>query len=75
MAVRRPLVIVSGDVAEVPSGDTIDSAVLESTIVAGSVGDTTHIPVLTYDAHGRLTAVTTAIITAGVSRAFPFFTT
>lgn len=74
MAARRPLVQVGGDVAEIPSGDTVDSAVLESVVAPGTVGDSTHIPVVTYDAKGRITATTTASPTAGGGRAFAFFT-
>lgn len=49
------------------SGDaTISSAgalALAAIITPGSIGDATHVPVLTYDAKGRLTAVATATIT------------
>lgn len=73
MAVRKPLVNTGGDIAEIPAGDIVDSQFLESVITAGSVGDASHVPVLTYDAHGRITAVSTAPLSAG--RAFGFFTT
>jgi hypothetical protein len=53
----------TGDVTS-PSGSTVNT--LASTITAGGpTGSSTVIPVITYDAKGRLTAVTTATIAAG----------
>lgn len=46
---------------------TLPDARLANTVTAGSVGDATHIPVLTYDAHGRITGVTTATPAGGVT--------
>lgn len=48
---------------------------LASVITGGSVGDSTHIPVLTYDNKGRITAVSTATpsATAPTQRTFAFF--
>lgn len=77
MASRRPVWFnrATGRYTEIATGDVVDSTLLENVIVGGSVGDTTHVPVLTYDAHGRLTAVSSAVISAGSSRAYAFFTT
>lgn len=38
---------------------------LASILTAGTVGDTTHIPVITYDSKGRITAVSTAAASGG----------
>jgi hypothetical protein len=46
---------------------TLPDARLSNVITAGSVGDATHIPVLTYDAHGRLTVTSTALV-SGVTQ-------
>lgn len=48
---------------------------LASVVTGGSVGDATHIPVLTYDNKGRITSVTTATpsATAPTQRTFAFF--
>lgn len=63
---------ITGD-ASVPTG----SATLTlATVVAGAtVGDSTHIPVITYDNKGRITSVTTATpsATAPTQRTFAFF--
>lgn len=45
---------------------------LKDIITAGSVGSSTAIPVLTYDANGRITAVSTASITTSLSVAGDF---
>lgn len=46
---------------------------LASVIVAGSVGSSTAIPILTYDAKGRLTAVSSVTLVASTQRTFAFF--
>jgi hypothetical protein len=47
------------------STGTLPDARLANVITAGSVGDASHIPVLTYDAHGRITGVSTASLASG----------
>ncbi|MBW4061185.1 hypothetical protein HJC99_01265 [Candidatus Saccharibacteria bacterium] len=54
------LVTLAGDLA-----GTSSSPALASVITAGSVGSSTAIPVLTYDAKGRITAVSTATPSGG----------
>ncbi|HUC88028.1 MAG TPA: hypothetical protein VMR95_02680 [Candidatus Binatia bacterium] len=56
------LVQLAGDLAGTPT-----SPALASIITAGSVGSSTAIPVLTYDAKGRITAVSTATASGGGS--------
>lgn len=51
-----------GDIT-VSSGGTVWT--LDSVITAGSVGSSSAIPVITYDAKGRITGVSTATFTAG----------
>lgn len=53
---------LTGDVTAVGPGSAI--ATLASVISASTVGSSTAIPVLTYDAKGRLTATTTAAVIA-----------
>ncbi|HUD05628.1 MAG TPA: hypothetical protein VMR18_01745 [Candidatus Saccharimonadales bacterium] len=54
------LVQLAGDLT-----GTYDSPALASVITAGSVGSSSAIPVLTYDAKGRITAVSTATPSGG----------
>jgi len=54
------LVQLAGDLA-----GTYNSPALASVITAGSVGSSSAIPVLTYDAKGRITAVSTAAPSGG----------
>ena len=56
------LVQLAGDLT-----GTASSPALASVISAGSVGSGSAIPVLTYDAKGRITAVSTASVTGGGS--------
>src|SRR6185436_17135522 len=42
---------------------TLPDARLSNTIVAGSAGDATHVAAPTWDAHGRLTGVSSVLIT------------
>ena len=53
-------ITLSGDITG--SGTTAITTVLASVITAGSAGSASVVPVLTYDAKGRLTAVSTATI-------------
>lgn len=53
--------------ASILDSGTLPDARLSNTIVAGGpTGDATHTPTVTYDAHGRLTAVTSTLITGTV---------
>lgn len=55
-------------------GGTALSPTLSSTISAGGpIGSSTTVPVITYNAEGRLTAVTTATISAGTQRTFAYW--
>lgn len=45
----------------------------ESVVSSATVGDSTHIPVITYDVRGRITGTSTVAVTAQPSRAFTFF--
>jgi hypothetical protein len=54
------LVQLAGDLA----GTSVSPA-LASIITAGSVGSSTSVPVITYDAKGRITAVSSATVTGG----------
>jgi hypothetical protein len=54
------LVQLAGDLT-----GTYSSPALASIITAGSVGSSTSVPVLTYDAKGRITAVSSATVTGG----------
>lgn len=56
-------VATSGSASDLSTG-TLPDARLSNTVTAGGpTGSATVVPVITYDAHGRLTAVTTASIT------------
>ncbi|HUD07479.1 MAG TPA: hypothetical protein VMQ52_00115 [Candidatus Saccharimonadales bacterium] len=57
---RAGLVKLAGDLA-----GTYDSPALASIITSGSVGSSTSVPVLTYDAKGRITAVSSATVAGG----------
>lgn len=62
---------LTGDItASTGSGATT----LASIVTGSSVGDSTHIPVLTYDNKGRITAVSTATPTATASTQRTFVT-
>ena len=52
---------LTGDVTATGPGSA--AATLASIISASSAGDATHVPAITYDAKGRLTAVTNTLIT------------
>lgn len=56
---------LGGDLAG--AGSSATAPRLSTVITAGSVGSSTQIPVLTYDAKGRITAVTTASLPVGSS--------
>lgn len=73
MAARLPLVIATGQTEQIQPSDTIADAALPNLVTAGSVGSSTQVPVLTYDAKGRLTNVTTAAINSGTQRTFAYF--
>jgi hypothetical protein len=57
---RPGLVQLTGDLV-----GTYDSPALASVITAGSIGSSSAIPVLTYDAKGRIIAVSTAVPSGG----------
>jgi len=59
-ATNPGLVQLAGDLA-----GTYSSPALASIITAGSVGSSTSVPVLTYDAKGRITTVSSATVTGG----------
>ncbi len=63
------LVQLAGDLT-----GTAASPALAAIVTAGSVGSSSAVPVITYDAKGRITATTTAAISSGTQRTFPFFT-
>lgn len=71
MAVRKPLYLGSGLAREFASGDALDSAFLENVVAAATVGSASAIPVVTYDAKGRIISTTTALVSSG--RAFAYF--
>lgn len=73
MATRTPLAYIGAIVKQIPAGDTIPSAILPDVVAAATVGDATHIPVVTYDAKGRITGTTTATITTGKQRTFAYW--
>ena len=73
MASQLPLVIASGQFKQLQSGDTLADAALPNVVTAGTVGSGTQVPVVTYDAKGRITSTTTAAISAGVDAPFAFF--
>jgi len=53
---------------------TAASPALVNVVSAATVGNSTHIPIITYDAKGRITSTSTATITAsGASETFAFF--
>lgn len=51
----------------------ITGAKLENIVSGATVGDATHIPIITFDNKGRITGTTTATITVGASETFAFF--
>lgn len=58
------------------AGDLTGSAAspaLINVVAGGSVGDATHIPVLTYDNKGRITSATTATPSATTQRTFGYW--
>lgn len=61
---------LTGDLA-----GTASSPALVTIISGATVGDSTHIPVLTYDNKGRITAASTAIpsVVAPTQRTFAYF--
>lgn len=63
---------LTGDITA-PTGS--GATTLANVVTGGSVGDSTHIPVLTYDNKGRLTAVSTATptATASIQRTFAYW--
>jgi hypothetical protein len=46
------------------SSGTLPDARLSNTIAASTAGDSSHVPVITWDAHGRLTSVSSAAISS-----------
>jgi hypothetical protein len=62
---------LAGDLAG--SGSTATSPQLVSVTTAGSVGSASQVPIITYDAKGRITSTSTASITSGTQRTFAFF--
>lgn len=69
VAGRTGAVVLDG--ADIASG-TLPAARLPNTIAAaGPVGDATHVPQITFDAHGRLTAVASVAISGGSSGGTP----
>lgn len=67
-AVKKGKLRLAGDLA-----GTATTPALASIIVAGSVGSSSLIPVLTYDAKGRITVATTAAVTAGLTFETAYF--
>jgi hypothetical protein len=59
---------LAGDLA-----GTYSSPALASIITAGSVGSATAIPIITYDAKGRITTVSTAAVNTSTQRTFAYF--
>lgn len=55
---------ITGDIG-VPAGS--NASTLASIVAPATVGDATHIPVITYDAKGRITSTTTAAISSGAT--------
>jgi len=51
------------DASQLTTG-TLPDARLSNTISPNTVGDSSHIPVITYDAHGRLTSVTSQAVSS-----------
>jgi len=62
---------LGGDLAGSSSSAT--SPQLLAVTTAATVGSATQIPVITYDAKGRITGTSTAAITSGTQRTFAFF--
>lgn len=67
-ATIKGVIQLAGDLA-----GTATSPALATVIAGSSVGDSTHIPVITYDNKGRITAVTTATPSAPTQRTFSYF--
>jgi hypothetical protein len=65
------LVQLAGDLGG--SGTSATSPTLTSIITAGTVGSSSQIPVITYNAKGLITSVTTASASGSVQRTFAFF--
>lgn len=59
---------LGGDLTATGPGNV--TGTLTSIVTAGTVGDATHIPVITYDAKGRIIGTTTATISSGTQRTF-----
>jgi hypothetical protein len=55
-------VATSGSASDLGSGTLPDARLSNTIIAAGPIGDASHHPVITYDAHGRLTVVTNTAI-------------
>ncbi|HXB12660.1 MAG TPA: hypothetical protein VNZ45_11770 [Bacteroidia bacterium] len=62
------IIALTGDLA-----GTAASPALASIVTAGTVGSSSLVPVITYDAKGRITATSTASISGGTQRTFAFF--
>jgi hypothetical protein len=58
---------IGADNASNLSTGTLPDARLSNVVTAGSVGDASHIPVLTFDAHGRVTGYSNVAVSAGGS--------
>lgn len=63
---------ISADKARVKSLG-ITGTQLENIVSGATVGDATHVPVITYDNKGRVTGTSSATITTGASETFAFF--
>lgn len=61
ISIPAAITALTGDVAATGPGSV--SATLASVVTAGSAGDATHVPAITYDAKGRITACTNTAIT------------
>lgn len=66
--VKKGKVKLAGDLT-----GTADLPVLAAVVSAGTVGSATAIPVVTYDAKGRITSTTTATPTAPTQRTFAYW--
>ena len=74
MSLRRPVAPDGlGNLTAITTPDTIDPAILPTVGTPGTVGDATHIPVITTDTLGRVTATSTAAISSGTQRTFAYF--
>lgn len=66
-----PWITLTGDITGY--GPSPLATTLSSVVTPATKGSATQVPVITYDAKGRITNATTATISSGTQRAFPLF--